>query len=335
MKNTLFLSLIFSIFPGVTTHTHSLVFVHLGTSPIPDYTLIALKQARLFNPDCPFYFIANKNNLYEFPKITKKYNVICVAAESLAPTEHHIHFLKTSRLDRNWHHGFWQFTTERFFYIEELMRAYNLRDVFHLENDIMLYVDLGTLLPVFQQNYPGIGITFGSDNMCVPGFIYIPSAEAFAPITRFLAQHAHQGQDDGLTLAKCKNELGSHHINAVPTIFAEYSQHHVMKNLQNEVARDPQYFSQFEKQFKSLFDAAALGQLMGGWSPLSRPYWGENGPFINHWTLFNPQHVPVVWERDERGRNIPYATFEHNGEILKLRINNLHIHSKELERFCS
>lgn len=309
---------------------HSLVFVHLGPSVVPDYAVTAIEQARLFNPDCPFYFIVQQQQTAALSHRLAAFRVTCIAAESLRPTLQHTNFLRTSTLDRNWHHGFWQYTTERFFYLEEFIQTHNLSNVFHIENDIMLYVDLATLLPTMQKYYNGIGITFGSDNMCVPGFVYMPNASSLQKITTFLANRARDGKDDGLTLATCKNIVGRQHIDYLPTICPEYAQHYEMKNLCGEKAINPAYFSQHIEEFQSIFDAAAFGQFLGGWSPLNSS-WNNGQPCKNFWSMFDASHLPVTWEPDNQGRKIPFANFAGK----KYRINNLHIHSKNLKGFRS
>lgn len=309
---------------------HSLVFVHLGPSEIPKYAVTAVEQARLFNPDCPFYFIVQHKQVAPLTHRLRESHVTCIAAESLKKTPHHTRFLQTSTLDPNWHHGFWKYTTDRIFYLEEVMIDHQLSNVVHIENDIMLYVDLSTIMPTLQKHYKGIGITFGSDNMCVPGFVYIPSAASLKPITTFLADRAREGKDDGLTLATCKNTIGRHYIDHLPTVCTEYALHHEMKNLCNEKAVDPALFSQHIEEFQSIFDAAAFGQFLGGWSPLNSG-WNNGQPCKNFWSMFDASHVPVTWELDCQGRKVPFANFAGT----KYRINNLHIHSKNLKGFCS
>jgi hypothetical protein len=82
------------------------------------------------------------------------------------------------------------------------------------------------------------------------------------------------------------------------------------------------------QEFGSIFDAAAIGQFLGGIDPRN----GVSKPgFINESCLFNPGLMTFVWERDAYGRLVPYAIYGST----KARINNLHIHSKKLEGFFS
>ena len=45
----------------------------------------------------------------------------------------------------NFRNGFWISTTARFFYIEVFMTLFKETNIFHIENDIMLYQDLNKI----------------------------------------------------------------------------------------------------------------------------------------------------------------------------------------------
>ena len=80
--------------------------------------------------------------------------------------------------------------------------------------------------------------------------------------------------------------------------------------------------------FLSIFDGAAIGQFLGGIDPKN----GVSKPgFINESCLFNPSLIKFTWEVDDCDRRVPYASY---GNSIS-RINNLHIHSKNLQKFTS
>src|SRR5689334_1078825 len=121
-----------------TPSDYNIVFVHLGTK-VPDYATIAVEQARLFNPTCPIFFIAPQHDVERLRTVLAASNVECVAAESLPKSRPHYIFSANTRLDAHWEHGFWKHASERFFYLDELIRERNLNTVFHLEYDTMIY----------------------------------------------------------------------------------------------------------------------------------------------------------------------------------------------------
>jgi hypothetical protein len=73
------------------------------------------------------------------------------------------------------------------------------------------------------------------------------------------------------------------------------------------------------KLFNSIFDGAAIGQYLGG--IYSNP---NLKGYINDTTIFNVSKYNYIWEHNE-----PYMVFENK----KIKINNLHIHSKNLKQF--
>mgnify|MGYP001604477021 CR=1 FL=1 len=117
------------LFFSCSLHAMSIVFIHVGTSPLPRHLGFSITQARLFNPDCPIYLIAYQAVLKQQPYADQ--NISYVSCESLPRSKIHQTFrdcpnhLKTAGC-------FWIWTSERFFYLDELIRSKQLTDVFHL-----------------------------------------------------------------------------------------------------------------------------------------------------------------------------------------------------------
>ncbi|MEI6242401.1 MAG: hypothetical protein WCP39_03235 [Chlamydiota bacterium] len=298
-------------------NTPSIVFIHIGPE-IPLYSKYALQQAHLFNPDCKIYFVCNA-------KATKPFEIpsyiTCISCESLKRSDEHKKFLAKSTLDVSQRKGFWRAASERFFYLHELISQYNLQNVIHLENDVMLYVELKTILPTFEKLYPTLGGTFDHDLRCIPGIVYISNEKSLYKLIQYMAHHAKKGRNDMDTLSFFQREVGRDSIQNLPIIMKEYVEDHLALN--------QDIFAQHIQDFGSIFDAAALGQYLGGIDPRN----GESKPgFINETCIFRPSFLKIEWIQDERGRKVPYASY-HDGK--KFRINNLHIHSKNLSKFLS
>lgn len=306
---------------------HSLVFVHIGPK-IPLYVGVAVAQARLFNPDCPIYLVGNKEALHAW-KMSQKILPICVACESLTKSKSHRKFAANSAHDSKSFEGFWVSTSERFFYLEEVIRDFQLKDVFHLENDVMLYADLNSLLPVFQAHYRGmIGATFDSDSRCIPGFIYISDEKPISKLGSFMADQAPKGMNDMQIIQEFKRLKQGIYIDHLPIIFPEYVAQIGLKNSLGQTSSRPDPFHRHFDRFQAIFDAAAIGQYLGGISPRN----GDPNPgFINETCLFNPMYLNFNWKIDSKGRCVPYASFQG----IEYPIINLHIHSKNLHSFYS
>jgi len=320
---TFFLLLFSQILLGNTDY--SIVFIHIG-SQIPGYADTALSQAREFNPECPIILLANKEAIQEFASKSQSRNITYVAVESLSQTKDHKRFIKRSTLDKGFREGFWTYTSERFLYLNDYMNQNKSKNVFHMEYDNMLYADLNALLPIFTGNYKGIAATFDNDQRCIPGFIYFRDRNSMSDLARYFADHVHLGYNDMEMIAHYKVEKGSDYVEHLPIIMTEYATTNALVSPMGHTGKNPLKYCLHYSLFQSIFDAAAIGQFLGGIDP-------RNGPsvpgFINESCIFNPSALIYVWEEDANGRRVPYALYGQS----KCRINNLHIHSKKLNQF--
>lgn len=306
---------------------HSIVFIHIGKT-IPDNVPVALLQARTFNPDCPIIFIANEEALMNFKLSDPQANITYVFCESLDKTPEHVKFSKKTGLNSQWREGFWLYTSERFLYLNDLMVQYGLKNVFHLEHDNMLYVDLEELLPTFEAYYQGLGITMDNDDRCIPGIVYVHNTIAMKLLASFFADNAGDNHNDMQILSRFKKAYGRKLTQNLPIITREYVDTQRLVSPHGHTGRDKNEYCQHIEQFQSIFDAAAIGQYLGGIDPFN----GHSTPgFINESCVFNPSLLSYEWIEDDKGRKVPYAVYANK----KFRINNIHVHSKNLLQFAS
>jgi hypothetical protein len=149
------------------------MFVYIGK--LRDYMKDSIKQVRLWNSTTPIYICVNnieenKRYISEF----EEYNVNMVYIEELPLTNHHIQFdKKYSNTSRN---NFWKYAMERFFYVEECMIKYNLRDVFHHEFDNMIYFKADEMVPLCASKNK-ILVPSDNETRFIAGSCYIPTAD--------------------------------------------------------------------------------------------------------------------------------------------------------------
>lgn len=308
----------------ITARAHVLVFVHLGPT-LPTYIEDALWQACLFNSPNDVYVIANTQALTHANNLAHYAHII--PAETLKQSSRHILFTKNSTLEKRFHDPFWLYASERFLYLDDFMQQYDIADLFHIENDNMLYVDLKEILPIFHQHYKEIAAVFDNDERCIPGFFYVAHKEAMANLAAFFATWAFVGAHDMeiLTFYKKQNPTL---IYALPIIPSSYSKTYPLVSTIGITTNNPSIYSQHSEQFMSIFDAAAIGQYLGGTDPRN----GKTGAgFINESCLFNPSRCIYEFRTDASGRSVPHMVFQEHA----YRINNLHVHSKNLTPFLS
>jgi hypothetical protein len=255
--------------------------------------------------------------------------VTFIAIDSLKKSQQHMEFNRRSRLDKRFREGFWHYATERFFFLEDVMTQLSLSYVFHLENDVMIYTSLKELMPVFLEKYPGMAATFDNDNRVIPGFVFVRTPKAIQNLTAYINSRIKKSENDMQLLASFKSYQGGAYIDHLPIIPPQYSQKYHLISTQGHKAACERNYSKNYELFSSIFDAAALGQYLGGIDHFHTLK--STIGFINESCVFNPSLFTFCWKIDEEGRKVPYAEF--NGELIK--INNLHIHSKDLALFYS
>lgn len=287
----------------------NIVLVHLGDNFF-DYIIDCIDQIQKFN-DCPIYLIISNKHKDKFNDI----NINLLFTEELSPTAKHQIFEKTTRLDRNsigasGNPGFWKFATERFFYIEDAMMQYNLENVFHLENDNLIYFNIKDYIDVFESEY-NIGVVFDNDNRCIPGFMYIKNLENWSNFTQFIIDN--NGPNDMELLPMFNKKYNS--MKTLPIIPKDYTNlHSRVGHVTNEPSK---YYNNIDK-FNSVFDGAAIGQYLFGTDPFKDSSIG----FVNESSLFTVSDFEFHFID-----HVPYL--KYNG--IGYRINNIHVHSKRLK----
>jgi len=294
---------------------HSVVLVHKGNQ-FYDYINDCISQICRFNK-CPVYIVSNdihKN------KIIKHNQVTFVSIENLTKTKAHEFFEKTKTYDTSFRDGFNKSVTERFFLLEEVMTELSLENVFHIENDNLIYTDLEDILEVFTSKYTFASV-FDNDQRCVPSFIYIKDIKSINNLNNFII---NSPQSNDMDLLSSFRYTHPDFINL--PILPNFYDKKLTSQIGHITNNPNQYFNNFEL-FDSIFDAACIGQYLGGVDPRNNS--NASVGFINESSLFNPSIFEYYFKEDSKGRNIPFLFF-NNKEV---KINNLHIHSKNLKNF--
>lgn len=302
----------------------SLVFIHIGEQA-PKYLYDALYQVRLFNPHENVYLLASPQAI-NYDRL-RKLDITLVDLHSLQTTKEHQIFTKVYDLRSNLV-DFFRCTSERFLYLNDFLQQYDIKDIIHMENDILLYNSIEKLLPVLKKIPEGIAAVFDNDTRCIPSFVYIRDKEYMQKLASYFACHAHESKNDMEILALFKRDHKTLTC-SLPIIMDEYLEKYSLKSTNGHQTQDPQQYCALYKEFNSIFDGAAIGQFLGGIDPIHGLT--NSIGFINESCLFNPAYFDYIWIKDEQGRNVPCAIF--NGK--QYRINTLHIHSKNLKAFSS
>ena len=304
-----------------------LAFVHLGLE-VPPSLFTAIRQARYFNPDCEIYLVTDQSAYFLFDRnFLAEEKISLINGDSLQITTQHLNFRKAA-----FHNHSIFYTLERFFYLFDLIEERKIENLFHIENDTLLYVELTELLPLFHSAQIRLATPFLSQMAAVPCFVFIKDLEALRPFIEYtLDWTAHAPRiSDMKALAYYFRDFGQSRMTPLPTLMASYT-HPKLESFVRSDNRTPLPFLSLTCPLFPgyLFDAATLGVYANG---NDRKYDPKSGPGKVHFrSLFDPRHFSFDWGKDSKNRAIPYLFFEGT----RYAIVNLHLHSKMAEGFSS
>ena len=247
------------------------------------------------------YVLTNQHLFHEFEPFN--YILKLVDVETL---EDPFDFKGKSTLDKGFRCGFWFHTSARFFVIHAFMVKYGLKDVIHIENDVLLYynVDEEFVYETDKKLY----IPFDTFERNIASIVYIPDADIFSKIL----EHYDFGKNDMCNFSEIRKRT------------------QLIQNLPIFVSDD----TTLEKAFitngfqKYIFDAAAIGQLVGGVDP--RNVGGDTRGFVNETCVIKYNNEGnIIWKLAD-GFTKPFLRMKE----LDIPIFNLHIHCKDLASYC-
>jgi hypothetical protein len=312
-----------------------IVLTHLGPS-VPTYMEYCCHQIRLWNPhSLPVYLILEGEHHMNKPfflSLQEKYDITIVYTESLKPTEDHLkfnEFFKDQKELLKFRNGYWKFVKERFFLIEELMRARELKHVISMEYDILVYVPIReALLHKFQVSHQTIRVVKDNQERAHPGFMYIPNPDVMAHFNSFVLQGLPEKKDDMATLLMYGTKYPTL-LNYLPCITEKRNMTHATRNSRvgKHKCENPWFLSQDSEHFQVIFDSAVIGQAVGGIDPRN-----TNGkkvsPYLNESALYTILEAPLGWGQEPETKKW-FPVWDNR------RVLTIHMHCKALKSFLS
>ncbi len=286
----------------------------MGSSYFPEYVVHAIKQVRVYNPDADVYFVAEA--VYEEKVVG--WPCTFVRLEDIPMTTKRRAFCENSTLNREWRHGFWRYTTERLFVLEDFCTFKSIHECIHLENDNMIYFSTEHLLPTLRKEYPGLAAPYLGKGEMTFGMLYIHDVASLSNLNTFLLGMRHTNQNE--------MKLGCHFFleNKEEADFLP-----VVSNECDVRDNDKWMATAHGDEFRGVFDAAAYGQYMGGIDERNGD--GLNLGFINQTAAYRADQFKYEWTHFEGGLRFP--TIHRHGNSWPIYV--LHVHSKNLENFVS
>ena len=312
-----------------------IVYVHIGKQ-LPDYIFDSIYQTLLICPETKIYVILDDSLIEYFRNMIYKLNVNyfvkqpitlnlyveCIPIQILQVSEKYTNYVNNlPDTITHYRDSFWISTTMRFFYIESFMKIFKLTNVFHMENDIMLYKNVNQL----DIDKTKIYMLKDSPNRVIPSLLFFPNSLLLQEMNINIIEQLkemHVLLNDMQLLGACKND-------------------------------NICYFScDFNDNLTYIVDGAAIGQFVGGLDLRNLPEFSIKSPeeqqllhynnptkgFVNETSLFKPDSITILKNKIFlKNMKFPvdlyYAKREDDNNIMLKQIVNLHIHSKQLYEY--
>jgi hypothetical protein len=308
-----------------------LILSHIGQNK-PDYLEPFLKQLRIFNPNEKIVFLVNTINLND--SLFKYFSIDTYPIEDLHTNFIDLFINKFGLGDINSHKkniiygspDYWCVAATRLFYVYEYAKKFNIKNYFHFENDIMIYESLQYIEKTIVENNlfkNEIAITRGTNNKIMTGFMYVNNNNFI--MTHLLNEFSNYLND--------KDSLFSYGIDMINEMsllhIYQIKNQDLMKNLPILPFENENIFlSENFEYFNSIFDPATYGQFLDG-IPSNQGVSIKTDSYIGDLMRVDDT-INVTFEIIDNLK-IPFLSIKNK----KIKINNLHIHSKRLDLFLS
>ncbi len=302
-----------------------IVLIHMGSRDVPPYAADCIEQIRLLS-DIPVYFILSKSK-----KITKRLAAGCniIYLEDLPLSKaHHDFYRKMSSL-RAVFDNFFQSALERFYVLDEAIKYLGLKNVIHMENDILLYEDPQKLIGMLKGHYGDMTVPRMNEKDSMASVMFIPDEGSLLRFLTYINDHIYdKGCNDMNLLAAYMREKG---LPSLPVIYEEYLEDNILENKKGEKAPDEHVSDYYlhAGEYGGFFDAAPLGQFIGGTDKKPAGVTDNRG-FINQAAFIDPSRLDIKWEKRDQGF-VPTVHYKEK----TYRIFNLHVHCKDLRKYRS
>lgn len=290
---------------------------------LPEYILDTVYQSRLFFGGNIYLIVSDMGSPF-IPELKEKYNVIIIpyteviSQSFLNLVNQNIQKFKILPGLQNRAELFIR-SFERFYLVQNAMQKYNIENCLFMELDNLIYDNPTKWLSQFSKNE--LCYMYDNEDRCSSGIMYIKSYQSLEEVLKFTFEFIVNYNEDWMSEMKLlfryyKNIQPQGYVQLLPIFWNDT--HDKLTN------------ANFSEYHETIFDAAALGIMLFGLDPWASSGRIEKG-LASEWSKINYTLYKTKFEMNENGLKIPYI---FTGEKW-LRINNLHIHSKNLREALS
>jgi len=304
-----------NIISKVPNPTESLNIVLSFIGKMPPYIIECVKQLRLFFNDNVYIIYSDidkelKDDLLNFNVTLIDYNLVVSERFNNISKYKNFHIVPnlTGRED------LFKLSYERFYILYELMKLLNLKNVWFMEIDILLYVNPN----IFLRNLINIpyAYCYHRPNEGNTATFYVKNHDIMFNLLELLDNYT--GPFISEMHAFGQNISNNESLLLLPLIFPN--------NMSSEYWLNYGIFDNY------IFDAAVIGQYLFGLDPLHTQNLEE---FLYKFQIPSIGITKYIfeWHKNENGLYLPYIKEHEKGPLIP--IANLHIHSKNLIKAVS
>jgi hypothetical protein len=251
------------------------------------------------------FVLTNRGFFEQFSEYESKIRLIAI--EELVDS---YNYNSNTQLDNQFRGGFWALTSARFFYLYEFMRKYAIENVIHLENDVLIYHNVDMLDRLLDKTK--IFVPFDTFTRNIASIMFIPNCNVFKEV---LDKYDFSKNDmENFSIIQSQTGL----IENLPIFISD-----------PRGSPEYQFVTNGFDKFQMIFDAAAMGQYLGGVDPRNIP--GDTCGFVNETCIIKYDQYRFIWNIIDDIKR-PFIVVSNNSDFI-CPIFNLHIHSKNLENF--
>ena len=220
---------------------------------------------------------------------------------------------------------------ERIFLLRNIMSLKNIQNTFFMELDNLIYDDPRNWLSEFCKH--DLCYMYDADTRCSSGVIFSKNADIMYNFLKSLLRSINtsiRDPDEMTALFQYLESNPQENVFILPTFWSGESKSQLIKNTEMPppfTSDKIEYsYMNYNKFGDSIFDSAGIGVFLFGNDNVHTNDSITTGQ-KNKWSAVDYTNLKFEWKTDDKNRRIPYVW---NGESWT-RINNLHIHSKNLK----
>jgi len=298
----------------------NIILIHVGDQ-IPPHIFKNIEQIRRLY-DGNLFVILDNQVLKKHKEYFYKYNCSLIPTEELDEYENCLEFKKVSPILQE---PFWTTTFQRLFLLESTVAMFDLKNVLHFENDILIYENPEDLQETFKHEFSqSVAIMPSGPMHSSAALLYTQDLSHL----RFLNLQCLQLMNQCLRDPELKKTLYGNMITEMSVLFP-LQMKYPDKIRYLPILPDGQFSDGLEK-FNMLFDPNGWGQYVGGVDRQDSMGPGTATPWTYVGQELLQKKYDIVWEY-EKGMKKPRVVNTSNGDRWKLF--NLHVHRKNLQDY--